>query len=173
MKSLSVGDRDAMLGVITMAVTDKTFKWILCSGEPCVAKEHITWNPPRGLDAPETLSLVTTPWYDPNLSEDEQSQTSQFMRTQEEIWDDSLKRGGSSIKIVNKFLLDEGFEEMFLGADRQNESEAITQLPSASGSTPSIWKPRCPAVESTIGDGFPPRSTLQSVPTTFKQNDIV
>jgi hypothetical protein len=201
MKSLSVGDRDAMLGVITMAVTEETFKWNLCRGEPCVAKnkEHITWDPLRGLDAPETLALVTTPWYDHDLSEEEQSQTSQLERTQEDIWDDSLKRGGSSLKVVSEFLLNETMKEEeeeeeywssavtpTLPSERPHTddtgipraptaggSETISRLPSASIPTPDIWKARSPpTVESTIGDQLPTRTTLLSVPT-FKEKDLV
>jgi len=178
-KSLSVGDQDVMLGVITMAVNDGAFRWTLCSGDPCSSTEHVVHNDVRGLDAPETLSLVTTPWYDPDLSEDEQSQTSQLERTQEEIWDDSLKRGGSSLEIVHELqqqLLGESLDSFgdkspsgFSNVKGSRAPHSLTAGGSkaiTSDSAPDLWKARSPpTVESTILSGRTTRTSLLSAPT--------
>jgi hypothetical protein len=97
-RTLSASDTDNMLGVMTMAVAsgEGAFKWRFASGTPCISENKRSKTPRVNtcLDAPETLSLVETPWED-----SESSVSEQIPQTPDEILDDALRRGGSSLEV--------------------------------------------------------------------------
>jgi hypothetical protein len=144
MKSLTVGNGDAMLAVMGM-IADKSmvddndehvFHWKRCTGVPaCVDKnkDHTTKCDPVGPDDDITLSLVKAPWSDPSISAEEPFQQSQAPETFEDILDRSLRRGGSSLQTFREFdqhlmeeakkrYVDEAYES---NAYEGNESQVI------------------------------------------------
>jgi hypothetical protein len=100
-RSLSSSDVDNMLGVMTMAVASSeegAFKWRFASGSPCVPDDRRSkTRADPGLDAPETLTLVETPW---EVSEDTTSE--KVPQTPNETVDAALRRGGSSLGLLHE-----------------------------------------------------------------------
>jgi hypothetical protein len=114
MKSLTVGNGDAMLAVLGM-IADKSmiedngehvFRWKRCDGFPiCLDRgnNHKAKCDPVGPDDHITLSLVTAPWIEAGHSSEEPIQHSQVPETFEDILDCSLRRGGSSLQTFREF----------------------------------------------------------------------
>lgn len=102
-RSLSIEDIDAMLGIMTMALAsgEGKFQWKLCSGTPTAVDAGISkmLRTTLSFDAFEILSLVEEPWVDQDPTEGEVSRN---VDSPASILDETLRRGGSSFQSVRE-----------------------------------------------------------------------
>lgn len=97
MKSLSVGDGSFMLGILALATGKEQFQWQVCEGGTDHKFKMKGHHPPPTTqleDDPEVLSKFGLNDLDPNTTSD---------LTINDVLDQALCRGGSSLELVRKF----------------------------------------------------------------------
>jgi hypothetical protein len=143
-KGLTVEDTDAMLGVLTMALSleEGEFRWKLCSGIPCVPADS---NIPKVLrtaqtcDAPEIISLVEDPWIDMEPFAEEGS--SSISDSPSSILNYSLRRGGSSIECVREDIYLK-VSEPYIEWESETEADRVARAASKARAIEDMsWTP--------------------------------
>ena len=135
MRSLSVEDTNAMLGILTMALPSREdgFRWKFCSGTPSrIARvlDSATKKPnsTRSVDASKILHFLEEPGAESLISTDED--VFRTLDSPESILDDSLRRGGSSLQSVR-----EDIYSMESEPEIEWESESETETAARAAST--------------------------------------
>jgi hypothetical protein len=164
MKSLTVGDSRVMLGVLAMAVGLEDFEWQTCNNlrHPRGTKPH---------RAPATIQLLDDPATISRFGLNDRGPTSQPLQesTLEDVLDDSLRRGGSSLEDVIEFdqqliAKAKGLEEIPLGESQGNEvSSQANDLELVTISSDHIIQPE---------DNLPSFADAKATSTSFLKSVI-
>lgn len=127
MKSVSVGDGSLMLGIMALATGKEQFEWQVCKGgkDHRSGKSHHSPATIQLLDDPATVSKFGLEY--PQSSPHEHSDIAL-----EVILDDALRRGGSSLQLVEEFD-----REMMREAGEQQDTKQKEQM-AAEVSSPKI-----------------------------------
>jgi hypothetical protein len=123
-KSLSVGDGSLMLGILIMACGKETFQWKTCRDDDHGKgkKKHNSLLPKQGMDCSETMERL-------GIDADALLDQSFFLDIlDDDILDASLRRGGSSLDMVQIFdrkVLEEArhVEELELTSSESEDTE--------------------------------------------------
>jgi hypothetical protein len=127
MKSVSVGDGSLMLGVMALATGKESFEWLVCMG----GEDHRFKS---GHYAPCTTQLMDDPDTMSRFALEDAQLTSQAYSdaSLDEILDDALRRGGSSLEKVQEFdrkLMQEAKGTVHEGA--KHKGGEVTEAPTS------------------------------------------